>query len=228
VKLLATLLLFLACAIPAVAGLTPAQIKAQKASHTIYAKATFEKSGCSSTAVAPYALLTASHCEVPSTTVQVDGKPAIIVAILRDDNDHSIYLLNGIGFADYVEIDEDPLSVGDEVFMFGSPGTFNGLFRKGYVMGLSKEISPQLAALLEIFGADVPTAEYYYSFMSSRGDSGAGIFDVNGKLRDVLSFGQPTDGKPGAPIVSGGYALEFTQGDFDTMRRFRPEPPPQI
>ena len=228
-KLLTALLFTLYFFLPCAAALTPVQKKAQKASHTIATKVVLIGEGaCSATAVTPYAILTASHCERPSSVVFIDGRAAQIAGVARDDNDHTVYLLSGIGFADYVEIDEKPLETGDDVFMFGNPGPFSGMFRKGYVSDRTAKVPPALAALMAAFGQDVPPPQIFYSFSGWYGDSGGGVFDESGKLRGVVSFGVPLGAKDNpadSMLVVGGIELDFSPEDLQMIRDWKPDVP---
>ncbi len=72
-------------------------------------------SDCSATAVGPNALLTASHCELPTNLVKLSTGLVHVVKTERDGFDHSILLLNGYTFQHYTTISEANLKVGDPI-----------------------------------------------------------------------------------------------------------------
>ena len=226
-KLLATLLLFLVCTLPAVAGLTPTQKKAEKATHRISEKSIAGKAACSATSVGPHALLTASHCEIPTWTIYVDGTAATIDGLTRDDFDHTIYVLKDITFDDYVAIDTTPFAVGDDVFMFGNPGQLTGLFRKGYVTSYRlPSLSEALSAALS--GAELPPPVVFFDFTGWHGDSGAAVFNSKGAVQGVVSFSftQSISGEPlDAMRLMGGYPLAFSPAAIKQAREYKPATP---
>jgi hypothetical protein len=150
---------------------------------------------CSSTAIGPHALLTATHCDLGASTVNVDGTEAAIMARLTDDSDHTIYMLN-ITFGDYAKFGK-AVKVGDEVWLRGNPDGMNQLVRYGHFSGPividDEKTSRKVGVLL-------------FDINGWQGDSGSAIFDKHGKIVAVTSVGF-TDG---AFALLGTYALRFT------------------
>ena len=109
--------------------------KAHRATHEIEMSTILDDTACSATAIGPYALLTASHCEEPNENITVDGDtPAKIVGIMRDGNDHSIYfLLMEKSFAAWAQVADALPETGEAVFVFGNPGQMTDVYRQGYV-----------------------------------------------------------------------------------------------
>ena len=148
-----------------------------------------ESSYCSATAIGPYALLTATHCELGTDEISLQGKdgaPDVSLKIdrtIRDGYDHTIFLVSPTYLAGYKFTDFAPIALshkfyrGDDIFLIGNPRGFSSLLRKGYISGsttcdsLSTESIPEI-----LMGIDV-----------GHGDSGAGIFDDNGNLIGVVA-----------------------------------------
>lgn len=179
--------------------------KAHKSTHSIATVTiTGGKTTCSGTAVGPHALLTASHCEAPSDELFLDDaiKPVHILRIIRDDLDHSIFIVDK-PFEDYVSISERKLEQGEQVFLFGNPGPFSDVYREGYFAGYAK----YRYAPVQLF--DVNTFH---------GDSGAGIFDKSGKLVAVMTgrftLGESTD----IAHFANGFPLIFSAAQLAAIR----------
>ncbi len=148
-----------------------------------------EVSYCSATAIGPLALLTATHCELGTDEIVIQGKDGApdvdlkIERVVRDNYDHTIMYVSPIALAGYVfpafaSVDlAHKFGRGDDVFLIGNPHGFSNIFRKGYVSGstlcdgLNQESIPEILI-------DVNVGE---------GDSGAGIFDSNGVLIGVVT-----------------------------------------
>ena len=168
--------------------------------HHIDLKTVAEESDCSATAVGPNALLTAGHCELSTDYLAVDRTVVQITGRIHDESDHTIFLLNGITFDKYVPIVPDyTFAVGEDVTLFGNPGTHEDIFRRGYVQKVNSE-----------------SQIVYFGLPISNGDSGAGIFNTDGKLVAVASFVQPVSKDEGSiPMgLSGAYPLDFTKDDL--------------
>jgi len=139
---------------------------------------------CSATAIGSQALLTATHCELPSDQLMLQGKgsnPDITVTIdkqIRDGSDHTILLISGYKFPSFVPVDlEHKFDFGQDVFFIGNPRGFSELFRKGYVAGS--------ATYTSALGENVP--EILIDINVGHGDSGAAIFDSNGAVIGVVA-----------------------------------------
>ena len=217
-------LLFLAIlciSLPALA-ISPAVVKAHKASYQIGQETISEKSICSATAIGPHALLTATHCELQSDDLYIrdqDGSPFTVLARIRDGYDHTILLLKGVTFADYVSVDQKSINVTDEIFTIGNPGKWEDIYQRGYVAGL--KIDKSMAAAV---GEGSPP-EVLIDIQAFPGESGAGIFNTEGALVDVLS-GDETQTKDGASIaLAVAYLLAFKPEDLARAVAFTAEPP---
>lgn len=138
------------------------------------------KGHCSATAIGPHALLTASHCEAPTDILMVDGDTQMrIVAIYRDDYDHSVFLLDGPAFKTYADVAPNAYETGDNVEVYGNPGNLSNVYRRGYVAG-RKDIETGPFGLT---GFTVILLDLNGFF----GDSGAGVFNSDGQLVGVVS-----------------------------------------
>lgn len=123
---------------------------------------------CSGTAIAPRVILSATHCfDTTGVYLLVNGRVAKIERVFDDGNDHTLLVVD-IGFENYAEIGPE-LEKGEDMHYWGNPG-MNMFFRKGYVTGYDES------------GAT------YYDANGFQGDSGAGVFDEDGKLVGVVSF----------------------------------------
>lgn len=169
------LTVFLACPVFANDAHRAVIERIHKYTHSISQRTITDADACSATAIGPHALLTASHCELPTNDLDVDGTETKIIKILRDQNDHSIFITNG-NYKDFAALSSDPAKVGDTVFIFGNPGKHNDIFRQGTVVAVEKEIpdSP--------FSDRVPPVTVC-DLNSFSGDSGAAIFDETGGNR---------------------------------------------
>lgn len=202
-------LLFLAilCISLPVFGLSPAIDKAHKASYQIAQVTVSGRAFCSATAIGPQALLTAAHCELPDDTLYIRQKddPAQIVARIRDGNDHTILLVKGVVFADYVDVALDSIEVADDVFTIGNPGHWKDIYQRGYVAGLLEKQSG-IVILLDL--------------QAFPGVSGSGVFSPAGKLVAVISTNEPQVEGDTQIDLAGAYPLQFTQKDIDNARAF--------
>jgi hypothetical protein len=176
-----------------------------KYTHVIGQHTVLQGNKCSATAIGPHALLTASHCELPTRDLGVDGRKATIVSFARDENDHTIYLLSGIEFKDFADVDESPLTVGEDLFMYGNPGELDDIFRKGYVSKVDDEDDPPY---------------YYIDINTFFGDSGSGLFNRDGKLVAVLSTGEIQTIHDVNFELTGAFGLNFSKDVLDTAKKF--------
>lgn len=170
---------------------------------------------CSATAVGPHALLTASHCEAATDDIYLQGKdkPAHIEGHIRDGHDHTIYLLSGITFSVYSTVDlNGNLQQGDDVFMFGNPGMWSDVFRRGYMAGKTQHTS--------LFGSS-PT-EIMFDMAGWHGDSGAAIFSTGGAIVGVVTGAEiqsePSSGDSITMTVS--FEIAFKPGDLAYAQNF--------
>jgi hypothetical protein len=219
-------------------GANPILEKAHQTTHQIAVVSLLGSGGeCSATAIGPHALLTASHCNAVATHVMVDGKSTELLSIISDGLDHSIYLLGeGIQFANYatVKLNIAP-TYGDDIFLFGNPGSFSDMLRKGYVSGFDKEEDDEDApSLQDIFNIltgkkpkqDEPKAKRhivtYYDFNGYFGDSGSGIFDKEGNVVAVTSFIVSQSHLGYGEKFMGSFELRLTREQLDQARSFAP------
>jgi hypothetical protein len=221
-------LLFLAilCISLPASSLSPAIDKAHKASYQIGQMSVSGSGRCSATAIGPHALLTASHCEIPTDALYIrgiDGNPVQIVARVRDDLDHTIYLLKGVTFDDYVEVaPADPLDQGEDVFTFGNPGDWQDIYQRGYVAGIKVDRSMQAA-----FGQGDPD-EILLDFQAYPGQSGSGVFNTDGKLVTVVTQEEVQTHHDDAISFASAYRLNFKAEDIARAKTFSAEPPAEV
>jgi|SRR5579859_981248 len=228
---LAIALLFV---LPSCAGNSAVIKAAHKTTHKIRQQTIVEGASCSATAIGVNALLTASHCELPTDTIVVDGNLAHVLGIIRDGNDHTIYLLD-IAFTDYASFAKALPEIGDDIFAFGNPSGFTDLFRRGTVAGITNADGNFLEELLGDDGDGVPQAKkYYFDFNGWPGDSGAALFNQAGEILGVISVGkliQPKSDDSPWPVfkIMGGFSFGFTPVQLAQAAAFRapvkPKPP---
>lgn len=209
-KFVATLLVFL-CALYA-SAVTPAVDTARKASVQIAQQIISGDSFCSATAIGPHALLTATHCELPSDALFVRAYVGVakvgIAGRIRDDFDHTILLLTGPALPAFVDVElVDELAQAEEVFTWGNPGKFQDIFTKGYIAGYEGEAN----------------AVVLFSFNTFSGASGSGIFNNAGHLVAVVSLQRSVSETGAAPYaLTGAFRLAFKQADIDKARAYQP------
>ena len=216
-KFLALFVLFIA--LP-VFGLSPAEVKAHSASYQI-GQATVSGGGrCSATAIGPHALLTASHCEEPTDALYIrgiEGNPVEIVGKIRDEQDHTIYLVKGVTFADYAELAPDKFEQGEDIFTFGNPGKWRDIYQRGYVVGTLVDNSMEAA-----MGGGDPD-EILFNFQAYPGESGAGVFNLDGKLVAVVSQDDIQVKAEEGIAFASAYRLNFKPEDIARAKAFSAE-----
>jgi V8-like Glu-specific endopeptidase len=231
------LLTALLCLSSLTAWANPAVTKAHKTTHKIEMPSLLGSGGsCSGTAIGPHALLTASHCVSLSAVLTVDGEDAHIAGLMSDGLDHSIYLLEGVEFKDYAEVDLDSkLTQGDSVFVLGNPSHFKDMYRKGYVSGYDapEKAEPESDSILDMFGlapkkkkkhTDNDTVQLtYFDFNGFFGDSGSAIFDEQGKIVAVTSIIAGDENNGMSIKFMGAYELRLTPEQLKSAREFAPK-----
>lgn len=172
---------------------------------------------CSSTAIGPHALLTASHCEMPTDVIDIDGVRDIqVVAVLRDKHDHTIYLVDAT-FDSYASFSTDKVYPGDEGFIWGNPGGHRDVLRKGYVVSA--------AAPEDEFGPTGPT-EIMYDMNGYHGDSGAAVFNNAGEIVAIISVADIIESRDDAHDsmkLMGCIVLDFSAVTLAKAVAFVPE-----
>jgi V8-like Glu-specific endopeptidase len=202
-------------------GLTAAETKAHAASYQIGQITVSGGGRCSATAIGPHALLTASHCEAPTDELYIrgqEGNPFQIVGRIRDEQDHTIFLLKGVTFSDYADVlPADKFEQGEDVFTFGNPGKWQDIYQRGYVAGVL--VDDSLAAALGHGDPD----EVLLDFQAYPGESGAGVFNSEGKLLTVVAA-DDIQAKPDEAIsFASAYRLNFSPEQLLRAKTFSAE-----
>ena len=187
--------------------------KVEGSSHVIYMESVVAgQAGCSATSIGPHVLLTASHCEQPTGTLTIDGKSGVkILKVYRDENDHSILFLDGVKFDQVSKVTPRKLRDREFVFIWGNPGDTGVQFVKDLRTGKYLTQNIFKGRLVDV-----------YDLESHHGDSGSGIFDVNGNVVDVLSIG----GNLKVPhygdldTATGALELAFEQAKYEEAAKF--------
>lgn len=160
-------------------GLSPFRLddREGKAFHHIHFNNLLEGDSCSSTAIGKHALLTATHCEIGTDQVEVDGTNYDIAARVRDGNDHTILVLPKASFATYLQLDQRNPLEHERIRGWGWPGNVpDVVYKEGYFI---KEIG-----LLQI-----GKTGWLFAFPIFAGDSGGGVVTEDGKVITVVSLG---------------------------------------
>ena len=140
------------------------------------------KGHCTGTAVARHTLLVADHCVTDTTTtVTIDGKPAAIQAQISDGEDHAFLVLD-MSFPKWAQMRQAPLELGEPVYMIGNPADLREILRIGHYAG-----SDDATFLHPDTGKAVTTKGLFFGYASAGGDSGAAIFDRQGRIVAVNS-----------------------------------------
>lgn len=199
-KLLATLFLFLALALPTVAQNSRATIHAAMHETLIVA---YEDAGyCTAYAVGPRTIAIAEHClgegkSEPETLLfvfeptgklktDVTGVMATNEEVILDGNDHALVVLKDIGFNQFHEFDTwihdaypayTPVQ-GERVIMWGAPMAIacRDCYREGYFSGWARTQGYELM---------------WFALSGTPGDSGSLIFNESGRLVGEVSVGLP-------------------------------------
>jgi len=199
--------------------------KAHNASYHIVQSTLAGNSVCSATAIGPQALLTATHCELPSDDLGLAGQEVqtdvVIVDRVRDSLDHTIYFIKGATFPVYVDVIQQKPGLAEEVFSFGNPGDLDDIYSKGYVAGIKYDHS-----LAASFGhADPP--EILFNLLVYEGNSGSGVFNMGGDLIAVESVCeiQKKDGL--STSFAGAHPLYFKKAELARAKTFTTPPEPK-
>jgi V8-like Glu-specific endopeptidase len=186
---------------------------------------------CTATAIGPHALLTATHCELPTDDVVIavqndtDDNDDIghIVKRIRDKADHTILFISGQSFPSWVSVNlDDPLEQNENVFSIGNPAEWTDVFYRGYIQGTQVDHSLEAA-----FGLGTPD-EVLLDIQVWHGDSGAGVFNDKGELIGVLTgMDHPAKDAPSAAFM---YKMAFTADQIAEAVKFTAPgfvPPPK-
>lgn len=128
---------------------------------------------CSATAIGHNRILTASHCLKGAPLQRVGDRTATVTGRMDDGHDHSIITVD-IGFDVYARRGNG-LEQGQAVQWWGNPHGIADVYRQGVV-------------------AQVTDARVYIDGNGFMGDSGAALFDRNGRVVGVLSAIAEADG----------------------------------
>jgi hypothetical protein len=142
---------------------------------------------CSATAIGPSVILTATHCERPGGVLSIlrygspSYQPVEVVSVIRDKADHSVLFLKGIVFEKYARFTGEHPEIGQVVYVLGFPDVANFQYRMGIVASMDVKGLPIFDGL----------PSFLVGILSYVGDSGSAIFDDNGDIVGVVSFGTP-------------------------------------
>lgn len=160
---------------------------------------------CSATAVGRYTLLTATHCVSDGAmAVTVNGKQCEVFKIVNDGHDHALLVISrDCPQAHTASFGREPL-IGESVFCWGSPGSFQHMLRTGFMVGRG--------TMPKDWGDDDPIYKnpaMFFTGAFAHGDSGAALFDKWGHIVGVVSFGTGPETSP-SNLFMGSFSLSFT------------------
>lgn len=161
-------------------------------------KLKFANDICSGTAVAEDVILTAAHCASSNSLSFVDDKPVVTLETITDSRDHILIRVDGVKFKRWAKIGP-PLTQAEHIRWIGAPADVEDAYREGYIVKSNKE-------------------QILIDGPSFYGDSGAGLFDKQDRLRGVFT-GIVVWGDMGAAYLQFGRAfpLEFTPEQLKKM-----------
>jgi Trypsin-like peptidase domain len=188
---------------------------------------------CTATAIGPAAFMTAEHCndgDEPNKIVSFDmsTRKFHLLAATFDGRDHVIYLLTESVFNNIADVIPGPYSLkeGGNVYIYGCGGREYPCVLKEGILTSVDHIS------------DVDEASQYaeYSMHVIRGDSGSAIFNDEGKIVALVTYGitYTNDGFWNRlrnwiyevdydRHVTGAFTLNFTEKQLDIAKNFDPE-----
>lgn len=170
--------------------------------HRVAVHLTMDNGSCSGTVVGKNAVLTATHCLSGAKALSIDGIPVVVYKAYDDKRDH-LLLVTSLSFRDAATRGDSP-KMGDAVYVIGNPGELVDIYRQGTVAGYKK--FPEAAATL-------------YDLNGYFGDSGAGIFNQDGKLVGVISIIYQQVGD-GYMKTMGSFDLAFTDKQWQEAANF--------
>lgn len=187
----------------------------QRASHRIafYDNEKSQDAICTATAIGPHAILTATHCNEGDvdSLIRVDLSRTYyhILAADNDGRDHVLYLLDGPAFTYLAEYDTAKArhpAVGDVVNYYGSG---KGIYPLTETTGIA-------ARTLDPSDVDEDLRLNLYAGHAIPGESGSAIYDKNGVIVGVLSYGITINKKE----YFGAFELGFTAQEVRFAQNF--------
>lgn len=158
----------------------------------------FNNGVCSGTAVARNVILSAEHCFAESNLVSINGRDAKSLYIVSDGKDHVLVVVS-IEFERWAKFGPSPKQ-GERVRWIGNPRGEENMYREGYVVRNNAE-----AVLIDAPGY--------------KGDSGAGVFDEEGRVVAVISGAYVWGTPEGMRMqLAAALPLAFTRVQLDQVR----------
>jgi hypothetical protein len=163
-------------------------------------KLKFTSTICTGTPVQKDVILTAAHCTDKDRPLSFVGDiPVVTVETVTDGKDHVLIRVSGIEFKKWAAFGPSPTQA-DKLWWVGNPAGLENMYREGYVVRATKE-------------------QIYFDAKGFMGDSGAGIFDTQGRLVAVMSgFEYWSDGVSGILFdMSVAFPFAFTEEQWKQM-----------
>lgn len=183
---------------------------AHRAMHWIVTRDVKQGAGCTATAIAPHALLTAEHCNLkdsPGAKLFLDRAAPLydeatqyrITGKLFDGSDHMILLVSGPAFTDVLPYNPEDPQQAENVVWWGNPGGTPDQLREGYVMGNEPAPVPEQNYAQRMWIVDA---------VAIPGDSGSAVIDAeDGRIVGIVTYG--ISGQ-----FMGMFELHFTAGQI--------------
>lgn len=144
-----------------------------RVAYTLQIVGPLESGKCSGTAISATAILTAKHCiPTDSGVIKIDGVDLSVKKYIQAKNDHAIIVLTSAKFSEWATVDLKGVQLGQDLTIYGNPGPWDRMLRRGYVTGSGP--SP--------FGH-----QNFLDMNGFHGDSGSGLFNKDGDVVGVLT-----------------------------------------
>lgn len=181
--------------------------------HLINQRTVFAGNACTGTAIFAHALMTASHCEEATDELLMDGYPVHVAGRIRDNHDHTIYLLSDVTFKNCAQLDVNDLHKGEPVHFFGIASWHDPLRRGHFHQYVNQNAYYSLGWGFEATHDKRQTEEF--NLLAIPGDSGAGVMDTKGRLVAVISASNSNG-------LCTGFPITFTQEQLKEAESYAP------
>lgn len=185
-----------------------------------YVKGTRDIGECTGTAIAPHAIMTATHCTDHGTnTLHLDYSTRIytVQKVLTDGRDHDIYLIDGPALKNLVTYRTREAKEGEHVYMYGD----------GEGQYPSRRLDGSVIPTGDPSDVDAEQKERAFTLHVIPGDSGSAIYADDGSIIALTTY---TVTSPGEHfwnkdfVYCVGFQPGFTQDQILQAQSFVPLP----
>lgn len=167
---------------------------------------------CTGTAVGPHALLTGAHCNEFGAWrfIRLDYSQRYyhILAIVTDERDHDIYVLDGPAFTKFIEVKTRNVRMGETVTSYGTGGN-----------DWPPHTNYGTVSIDDNGGDDSDVDQHDRAFCLHLsvvpGDSGSAVYGRDGSLLGLVSYGGTTNE---GVLESVGFSMNFGQEIYQKAR----------